>query len=342
MILFVGFLVSSSGCFQYRDPASLTPASDVESLTDAHTRAVWVQDTNTLSDVFARGNELRLMGYDSRDGYGERVLVEGPNNFSKPMFVADGAKIIYSNLSDGYVHSVDWGETNPFSLVKGHALAVWRDADMVDWVYVGTEPADSGAPAYHRVTRHQIDHPAISEPVWHGQPVGVDSFQISEDGRVAGGNFPWPECGILHFAEQRIEHMGRGCWTSLAPDNSYRFWIFDGRHRNLLLFDTVAGTRQTISVSTAPGIDGHEAYHPRWSNHPRFMAMTGPYKIRSGGNNIRGGGADVEIFVGRFSADFGEIERWLQLTDNSYANFFPDLWVVDKAEVQDDLGFSAF
>jgi hypothetical protein len=328
-------LLLGSGCSPAKDPAVGVLALDVEALTDAHTRVVWVQDTHALTDVFARGDALRLMGYDSRDGIGERVLLAGPDNFSKPMFVADGSRIIYSNVSDGYVYGVDWGGESPFRLVQGHALAVWRDAGKVDWVYVGTEPADSRAPAYHRVTRHQIGRPAVSEPVWQGQPVGEDSFQLSADGRLAGGNFPWPECGILHLAEQRIEHLGRGCWTSLAPDNSYRFWIFDGSHRNLLLFDTVAESRQTVLLSTAPGIDGHEVYHPRWSNHPRFMAMTGPYKIRSGGNNIRGGGAAVEIFLGRFRADFGAIEQWVQLTDNPYANFFPDLWVAPGTMLED-------
>ncbi len=320
-----------SGCNRScREIAQLN--RDVEEVTGAHTRVVWVQDTYDRTDVFARGNQLRLMGYDSRDGRGERVILPGPGNFGKPMLLDDGETIIFSNSEDGHVYRVDWKGTETARLVKGRALEVWRDLNGVDWVFVGTERAQTRAPSYQRVTRHRMDNPSIAEHVWEGQPVGEDSFQISADGRVAAGNFPWPECGIMHIQEQRIALLGRGCWTSLAPDNSYRFWIFDGSHRNLMMFDTVSGDRTTVPVAQAPGIDGHEVYHPRWSNDPRIMAMTGPYKIRHGGNNIRGGGADVEIYIGRFREDFGSIEAWVQVTSNAYANFFPDVWVARTAE----------
>ncbi len=307
---------------------------DIEELTGAHTRIVWVQDSHERTDVFARGNQLRLMGYDSQDGRGERVILPGPDNFAKPLLLDDGETILFSHYLDGYVYSVDWEGAEVTQLIKGRALDVWRDGNGVDWVFIGTEPAESDAPAYHRVTRHRIDNPNIAEHVWEGQPVGEDSFQLSADGRVAAGNFPWPECGIMHIPEQRIEILGRGCWTSLAPDNSYRFWIFDGSHRNLLLFDTVTGERTTIPISQAPGINNHEVYHPRWSNDPRIMVMSGPYKIRHGGNNIRGGGEAVEIHVGRFDAEFSAIESWAQVTSNAYANFFPDVWVAGTQEAE--------
>jgi len=327
----VASLLMFSGC--NRSSREIVQVSqNVEELTGAHTRIVWVQDAHERRDVFARGNQLRLMGYDSRDGRGERVILPGPGNFAKPMLLDDGETIIFSNAVDGYVYGVNWKGTESVRLVKGRALEVWRDRSGVDWVYVGTDLAQTRAPSYHSVTRHRIDNPSISEHVWEGQPVGEDSFQISADGRVAGGTFPWPECGIMHIQEQRIEILGRGCWTSLSPDNSYRFWIFDGSHRNLMMFDTVSGDRTTVPVAQASGIDGHEVYHPRWSNDPRIMALTGPYKIRHGGNNIRGGGADVEIYIGRFREDFGAVEAWVQVTSNAYANFFPDVWVSRTSE----------
>ncbi len=322
-----------AGCYRSsRETEQLS--RHIEELTGAHTRIVWVQDSHDRTDVFARGNQLRLMGYDSQDGRGERVILPGPDNYAKPLLLDDGETIVFSNYLDGHVYSVDWEGAEVTRLMEGRALDVWRDQSGVDWVFVGTERSDEGAPSYHRVTRHRIENPSISEHVWEGQPVGEDSFQLSADGRVAAGNFPWPECGIMHIPEQRIELLGRGCWTSLAPDNSYRFWIFDGSHRNLLLFDTVSGERTTIPISQAPGINNHEVYHPRWSNDPRIMVMTGPYKIRHGGNNIRGGGEDVEIHIGRFNADFSGIESWAQVTSNAYANFFPDVWVAGTLEAE--------
>jgi hypothetical protein len=55
--------------------------------------------------------------------------------------------------------------------------------------------------------------------------------------------------------------------------------------------------------------------------------MTGPYKIGSGANRIRGGGREVEIFLGRFDERFRAIERWARVTCNDRGDFFPDAWI---------------
>ena len=324
-------ILTATGCgLQSNHAAEI--ASDVEVLTGGHTRVVWVQDRVNLNDVFASGSALQLVGYDSRDGKGERLIHPDQGSYNKPMFSPDGTQVIFSDLTSGGAYAIDWTSQQKRRLATGFALTVWRDPQTaIDWVYVGTQRLPDGAPAYQRVDRVQLFHPEQAEFVMDQFPVGADSFQLSADGRIAGGNFPWPECGIVHMQEQRFERLGRGCWTALAPDDSYRFWIFDGSHRNLLLFDTRNNQRVTISVANAPGIEGHEAYHPRWSNHPQVMAITGPYKIRQGGNNIRGGGADVEILIGRFSSDFQRLENWVQLTSNDWANFFPDVWVNTEA-----------
>ena len=105
------------------------------------------------------------------------------------------------------------------------------------------------------------------------------------------------------------------------------YWIFDGSHRNLTIVDLENEKKWQVNISGAPGIGGHEVYHPRWSNDPRIMAMTGPYKVGSGANRIAGGGREVEIYVGRFNADFTAIESWWQATKNDRGDFFPDVWV---------------
>ncbi|MDP2989016.1 MAG: hypothetical protein Q8O57_00420, partial [Kiritimatiellota bacterium] len=147
------------------------------------------------------------------------------------------------------------------------------------------------------------------------------------DGRRSSGQFPWPVCGILELPNGAAKKFGDGCWPSLAPDNSYRLWIFDGAHRNLTLFDSATGRSWVVNINRAPGIGGFEVYHPRWSSHPRFMTMTGPYTVGDSANRIRGGGAGVEIYIGRFSPDFQKIEQWVQVTHNTNADFFPDVWV---------------
>jgi hypothetical protein len=89
-----------------------------------------------------------------------------------------------------------------------------------------------------------------------------------------------------------------------------------------------------VNISSAPGIEGHEVYHPRWSNDPRIMAMTGPYKVGSGTNRIAGGGRGVEIHVGRFNADFTAIDSWWQVTNNDRGDFFPEVWVAPAEGVK--------
>lgn len=298
-----------------------------------HHRLAWLQDIANNTDVFARGTNLQLMALDSRDGKGERVLVAGPASFNKPLITPDGQRVVFTDHHRMRMHVVNWDGSGLRPLGEGKALAAWRDpATAVTWVYAGIKPVDENALAYREIHRFPLDEPASRELVWDGGVVGEDNFQLSADGQIAGGIFPWPECGILHLNDKRFERLGKGCWTSLAPAHAGLFWIFDGSHRNLGMIDLATRERWNINLGAQPGIDNHEAYHPRWSNHPRYMVATGPYMIRSGGNNIRGGGDNIEIFLGTFSEDFRTIASWTPLTRNQRGDFFPDLWVAPERD----------
>jgi hypothetical protein len=124
------------------------------------------------------------------------------------------------------------------------------------------------------------------------------------------------------------QKRGRGCWPSLAPDNSGLLWIFEGAHRNVFL--SLPGGKEPweVALDNAPGAAGFEVYHPRWSNHVRFMTMTGPYRGRKvGANRIRSGGQAVEVYVGRFDGSFSRIEQWVQITHNERTDLYPDVWI---------------
>jgi len=202
-----------------------------------------------------------------------------------------------------------------------------------DWVYAGTviNQADS---VIINIRRFRLDKPEVSEPAWSKTPLNIDNFQLSADGKRASGLFPWPSCGVAVLPDREWKKFGDGCWPSLSPDSNLLFWIFDGSHRNLTLFRTKTDERWVVNINNTPGIDGFEVYHPRWSNHPLFMVMTGPYKLGDGSNRIRGGGKDVEIYLGKFSEDFKKIERWIKITHNKNADFFPDLWLATPKEWQ--------
>ncbi len=326
--LILSGLLMTTGCRSEEQIRIQQTAKAVRALTDARTRVVWAEDVGDNRDVFARDVQLRLMGYDSDDGKGARIIRRETANYSKPLITPRGDRVVYTDFDRELVYRIDFDGTHHRKLTRGTALDVWLDVRTgVEWVYVGRDRVDARGDPYRMVYRVRLDDPDIEELVWDRRVVGTDNFQLSANGKRASGVFPWPNAGVADLSDGSWERLGNGCWPSLAPDNSYLFWIFDGSHRNIAMFDTQNDRRWEMRINTAPGIDGYEVYHPRWSNHPRFMTMTGPYKHRVGGNNIRGGGPDVEVHIGRFNEDFTEIEAWTRVTESDRAAFFPDVWV---------------
>ena len=306
--------------------ASAKP-SDIQSLTGARTRVVWTQDIGDGTDIGSKGKQLRLMGYDSADGRGERAIIDTPGNYAKPLLTALGKRVVFSNRRRNRVFVVNWDGSGLTRLGRGFALATWMDPDTkVGWAYVGTDEKKDPT-TYGVVTRHQIDSWDVSEVVWDRRRVSGDTFQVSDNGRLAGGLFPWPAAGVVELPNGDWDRKGRGCWTSLSSGPNPLFWYFDGAHRNLTMVDLERDERWQVNINTAPGVDGYEIYHPRWANHPRFLTITGPYTVGGKANKIRGGGRQVEIYLGRFSDDFTTVEAWAKVSDNRRADFYPDAWI---------------
>lgn len=303
--------------------------SEIAALTGARTRVVWCQHTEeTGDDTFARSNRLRLMGFDSEDGLGERAILRKISNYAKPLITPTGSRIIFSNHYEKKIYVVNWDGTELKEISDGIALEVWMDPKTsVEWVYIVTDAEQAKGTIYHTVKRHQIDNPSISELVWNKTAISSDNFQISGDGMRVGAQFPWPSCGVAMMPNESWQQYGKGCWPCLSPDNSYILWIFDGSHRNIYLFTPITMQSWKVNINHAPGVEGYEVYHPRWSNHVRFMTITGPYKMGKGSNLIRGGGPAVEIYLGRFDPTFTKIEKWVRVTNNKKGDFYPDAWI---------------
>ncbi|MFH1242750.1 MAG: hypothetical protein V1689_10375, partial [Pseudomonadota bacterium] len=288
-------------------------------------RIVWVQDMGDGGDPAAKGSNLRLMGMDSREGQVERVILETLGNYTKPLITPRGDRVVYTDRLGKKVYIVNWNGSGLRELFGGIGLAVWKDpSDGREWIYYGLElTMEETCPAVYRTL---LDSPQSRELVWNRTPTSMHSFQVSADGRMAGGNFPWPVGGIAELPNRSLKTLGSGCWTALSPDNTYTFWIFDSQHRNLYIDDLSGEAGRWVNINGAPGINGYEVYHPRWSNHPRIMVMTGPYKMGEGPNRIGAGGREVEIYLGRFDANYREIETWWRVTNNDRGDFFPDVW----------------
>ena len=320
--------------------AEAEPGTAVTALTGGRTKAVWLQDLGDGTGVFGVSGQFVLMGFDTGDDLGERVILDTPGSYTKPLITPSGARIIYGHrprldVVGGAVMVVDWTGNNLRYLADGFPLAVWEDPDdATEWVYIGSD-SDNVVGFHRRVHRFPIDRPGEIELVWDQRPVSSDGFQVSADGRVAAALGPFPDAGLLALPNGDWRLLGNGCWTALARDDSRLFWYFDGQHRNLTIIDTDAAEdrRWTVNINGAPGIDGFEVYHPRWSNHPRFLTMTGPYRVGGGDSKLYGGGPGVEIYVGRFSSDHTYVEAWSQVTTNNAPDFFPDVWVDPAARV---------
>ncbi|MPY86358.1 MAG: hypothetical protein GEU99_00375 [Luteitalea sp.] len=304
------------------------PAAAVHNLTGAHTRVVWVQHDG--SDPFAQLDNLVLMGFDTDDERGERVIRREPGSYVKPMLTPRGDRIIVSRRPNAVggpqVFLADWEGTRFEQIASGFALAVWQDPeDGREWVYAGSDNEREDQPYWFgTVTRFPVDDPAKREMVWNKSR--VMSLRLSADGRTAGGEFPWPNIGVAKLPNGPFQKLGEGCWASMTNVGSELLWYLDGAHRNVTMVDVASDKRWTVSLNGAPGFKNPEVYHPRWTNHPRFLVLTGPYN-QGGENQVRSGGKQTEVYLGRFSADLSKVEAWARVTHNDLGDGYPDVWI---------------
>ena len=316
-----GLALFSAACSATTD---ITPGP-LRAFTGAHTRVVWVQQDG--KDPEAVGDGLVLMGFDSDDGGGERVILGERGSYVKPLITPDGSRIVYSTRpkpGPAEVFIVNWDGSERRKLGDGFALGLWKDPDNGrQWVFAGTDMTNW---EFATIWRFPIDEPEARTVAWNSAPVSIDNFQVSSDGRFAAGMYPWPEAGVADLHTKTLKKLGQGCWPALTTARGVLYWYFDGAHRNLTMVDVESGGRWIVNVNNAPGFDGAESNHPRWTNHPRFMTLSGPYNL-GGPNQARAGGPQVEIWLGRFSEDFSRIEAWSPITSNGGGDSLPDAWI---------------
>jgi hypothetical protein len=301
-------------------PGGGSLAQEVRALTGARTRIVWVQHTGDGTDIFAHGSNLRLLGFDSADGRGERELVPGEGSFYKPLITPDGHHVIFTNYAAQGVYIVNWDGSGLRELLRGLAAGVWKDPDTgQEWVYaqVGSETGTNAR--NNAIWRFRIDAPEIRELVWNKTPVNPDGFQISHDGRQVVSLFPWPYFGVATLPNDTLSELGEGCCASMAADVGNLAFHLLGDHRHLMVYSLKGTDRWKVALNQAPGVDGFEVYHPKWSNQSRFLTMCGPFKGQ--------GGTTAEIYLGRFDATLRSVEEWVRVTSNDKGDFYPDVWV---------------
>ena len=348
--------VQSTGSPEAPQSQPATPPTDalsrrVEAFTGAHTKAVWSHHIGTgTPDPFCNGASHQLQGFDTQDGKGVRTLLSPKGNYSRPLITPDGQSILYTRkivsrpkkeedtkVFDMTIMITDWQGTAPKELAIGYALDVWRDPNNHKlWVYAAQDvpPPHRTSWAAKKLIRFPFDSPSQIETVWDQTEISPDNTQLSADGHRASGQSPWPHGGQYLFAPESKSFMPTitGCWSGMAPDNSYLSWMLDGNHRMVTLFTSSPEPKTwTLKFSEIAGLEKGEIYHPRWSNHAQFVALTGPYIAEHGGEGsiISKGGRTAEVIIAKLNASVTGFEGSVTLTQNQNTDAYPDVWIAN-------------
>ena len=311
-------------------------ASELKRFTGQHTRMVWSENIGDGRDFMCKTTDCKLVGIDTDDGKGIRVIRGTLDSYTQPLITPNGDRIVYTNFSTGKVHIIHWDGSGDKILASGYATDVWIDPDSgIEYATVRTDTYSPKAP----IVRYALDDPSSFSTIWNKTSSGSQLygawFQMSADGKRAAGTFPWGKAGIAYLPNKSWTRLIRGCWTSIAPDNSYDSWVFQDDHRTVHVYDANNKHKGVLDLHTAPGIRGWEIYHPKWTSDPNYITITGPYDAKAGGscpshncgNLIAKGGNRMNVYIGRLDKSRTRVTRWLQVTDNKVPEFFGDAWI---------------
>jgi hypothetical protein len=337
LLLAVLFCATAAGAAARKPPktADTAPLVTVDELTGgARVRATWIRSTGDSADYASwSSNSHQLAALDSHDGLGERLVLGEHSNYFKPLLTADGKKIVYSNRHTRETFVVDFDGSNRRRLSDGVAAALWSDpATGGDFVIAQADPFNPETP----IVRYPMSDP-VHEVFWDLTPVNIaspGSLQISRDGRRMASVFPWPRGGVAEVPNVAWRFVAKGCWPGMAPDNSYLSFVFHGNHRDLILSEPGNPDSWRVRINNLEALRDFEVYHPAWTNHPRFLTLTGPYSAGEGKARIGAGGTQVEVYLARFDPEIRRVEAWARLTDNAHADFAPNVWIEGGASAQ--------
>ncbi|MBD3240702.1 MAG: hypothetical protein GF331_08975, partial [Chitinivibrionales bacterium] len=288
------------------------------------TRVAWIRGGDRLKG----GGPV--VGFDTQTG-AETTILSAAQNQNKPIICSGGYRVVVS--IDYQVYVVNWDGSGKRYLTDGICSDVWVDPNTgLEWAIVrkGGDTSDG------EVIRYLIEDPNQSVLLWDRTPAGdfyMNWYQTSADGNIAVDFLPWDKVYVIDDGAWTANGfhtlMSAGCWSSLASDNSYVWFNFPNTgfgHTGL----AVHRNKETIgelAIDAGPlpsGVTG-EYYHPKFaSKGGRFLVVTGGYE--SGGSLDK-----VEVYLGRFAADYRTFDGWVRVTTNSTGDITPDAWVAVAA-----------
>lgn len=302
-------------------------ASDVEGLTGGvQTRLVWLHGGNRF-----QGNSS-IQGFDSDQGTIRTIRSE--IDYRRVVLCSGGQRMV-ATTDSWKVVLIPWDGSSRTELVgSGICNEVWTHPQTgEEWAFVRTGGESTSGDLY----RYLISDPSQRVLVWNGSNVGISWLswiETSADGTMAVDFLPWDKAYVLWnggLADNvsRSGSISSGCWSSVAPDNSYIWFHLVGTHDKLNVFreDQSVKSGLAFNMTRPSGYTSSETYHPRFaSKGPRFLTCTAGYQTNQtyGGNQNCPG---AEIYLGKFAVDYKSFNGWVRVTDNSVGDFNADAWV---------------
>ena len=294
-----GFIsVCAFFCFSYADLSS-----ELERVTGNRTKIVFAKCLAGKGENDCISPNYSLNGFDTYRGEFFEI-VSGPRCCANPIITPDGNSVVFSDRTRNEVFIASWCGTPARALVSGYGLCVQQDtAATIDWIYVSDSAYGS------RIYRYDLSNMNRRELVWDKTKVSI-RFIVSADGRFGGGEFPWPTVGEVTLPNSEFLQFGTGCNAGIAPDNSYRLFHMDGKHRSLWVYDSGGINIREIRLDNAPGVDSNTTWIPRWSGDSRFFTMTAPCQDTPR-THIE------DIYFGCFNGPHDSVTNWIRVTNTA-------------------------
>jgi len=292
-------------------------ASDLEAFTGARTKIVW-----NGGDMDGSSGE-GLFVFDSASGACRKIF-DG-SGWRVPHITPCGNYVLFNHAetsgdqfkNDGcYIYNLTTNSLQWFLQgTEAWQHHSWHDpATGYTWVYVSdanNAPWSVNESLGSVVYRHRLDNPSIRELVYEGDISCW--FTVSGDGLKAGGCFPFNSCGVLDIATGSYQQYGLGCDNGVSPDDRHNFFKLNFDHTGITFYNAGASNPRTVSLNAM--VPGQRIWHPRWSNHNRYITLKAP---ELGVSNV---------WLGRFNEGYTQIEEWLQVTDTSVSDGWSYAWV---------------
>lgn len=306
----VGVLLSTTAASEGSDA--------LRALTGERCIVVWMQDLTDNTNYDADGvdaSTYRLMGMDTDDGLGERVILSEESNYHCPMPTSDGTRVVYTNYPAQEIYAVNFDGTGKTFLANGAAADLWDDPQTgITWVYYKHPSSNvTSGPVY----RMQLDNPGLVETVWSGTMVWIHNFDVSPDGTRAAFSPAGHNLVFLDLLTGVQRQFAPGCNINMSPDDANYTLVMLEDHFSMDMYNP-EGTKVAGLPFLVTG-----AQHARWSNDPDYMVFSGPYP-----GGWRDNGPHVELQVSSFKHPYTEgFDRNVQITDNGKGDYLARLQV---------------